>query len=138
LRDGFEALKEYITTKRHLPLKDDDYVFVTEKPYGVPIGTSGISQAFNVIIKNLKLAEPMGKVTKDGKKNKPKELRLYTLRKAFSKFMAVKVDRVMVEYWLGHTSTATHYISEDPSITVSSTLKVIPSFVWRLLNCQLR
>jgi integrase len=111
---GFEALSQYLMTERHLPLKDDDFVFVTTKPYGVPIGTHGISQAFNVLVLKLKLAEPRGKVTKDGKMNKPKELRLYTLRKAFSKFMAVKVDRVLVEYWLGHTSTATHDISEDP------------------------
>lgn len=80
-------------------------MFVTEKPFGQRIGTHALSQAFNVIVTNLKLAEKRGK--------KPKELRLYTLRKAFSKFMAVKVDRACVEYWLGHTSTATHYASED-------------------------
>ena len=101
---GFNALSNYLQQRR-LPLKDDDFVFVTEKPYGQRIGTHAISQAFNVIIKRLKLAEPRG--------NKPKELRLYTLRKAFSKFMAVNVDRTLVEYWLGHTSTATHYVSED-------------------------
>jgi hypothetical protein len=27
--------------------------------------------------------------------------------------MAVSVDRTLVEYWLGHTNTATHYVSED-------------------------
>jgi len=111
--NGFEALKKYIMTKRQLPLRDDDYVFVTEKPYGKRIGTHALSQAFNVVVQDLKLAEPRGLETKDGKKNKPKELRLYTLRKAFSKFMAINVDRTIVEYWLGHTSTATHYVSED-------------------------
>jgi integrase len=110
--NGFEALARYLA-KRNLPLKDDDYVFVTEKPYGQKIGTHALSQAFNVIVQELKLAEPRGKDTKDGRKNKPKELRLYTLRKAFSKFMAVNVDRALVEYWLGHTSTATYYVSED-------------------------
>ena len=110
--NGFDALSRYIA-RRQLPLKDDDYVFVTEKPYGQRIGTHALSQAFNVIVQKLRLAEPRGTETKDGRKNKPKELRLYTLRKAFSKFMAVNVDRTLVEYWLGHTNTATHYVSED-------------------------
>jgi integrase len=102
--NGFDALSRYLA-RRQLPLKDDDYVFVTEKPFGQKIGTHALSQAFNVIVKNLKLAEERGK--------KPKELRLYALRKAFSKFMAVSVDRTLVEYWLGHTNTATHYVPED-------------------------
>ena len=112
-QDGYDALNLYIK-RRGLPSDDEEFVFVTEKPFGNAIGLNSISQAFNVIVKRLKLAEPRGQSTKDGRKNRPKEIRLYTLRKAFSKFMAVKVDRVMIEYWLGHTSTATHYVSEDP------------------------
>ncbi len=111
-QDGYDALSLYIR-RRGLPSDDEDFVFVTEKPFGNAIGLNSISQAFNVIVQRLKLAEPRGQLTKDGRKNKPKELRLYTLRKAFSKFMAVNIDRTLVEYWLGHTSTATHYVSED-------------------------
>lgn len=102
--NGYRALSNYLM-KRHLPLKDDDFVFVTDKPFGNRIGINSISQAFNTIVKNLKLAETRGK--------KPKELRLYTLKKAFSKFMAIHVDRVYVEYWLGRTCTQTHYVSSD-------------------------
>jgi hypothetical protein len=40
-------------------------------------------------------------------------LRLYCLRKAFRKFMASAVDSAYVEFWMGHTSTATHYLSRD-------------------------
>lgn len=104
--NGFDALSEYLNTKRELPLKDNDFVFVTEKPYGKQLGTHAISQAFNVLVKDLKLAE-----SRDGK---PKELRLYALRKAFQKFMVSKVDRSLIEFWIGHTSTATHYVPQDP------------------------
>jgi len=102
--EGFAALNNYLM-KRHLPLSDEDYVFVSEKPYGRKLGTHAISQSFNVIVKQLKLAETRGR--------KPKALRLYCLKKAFSKFMAIEVDRALVEFWVGHTDTKTHYIPED-------------------------
>jgi integrase len=104
--NGFEALSKYLNVKRQLPLKDSDFVFVTEKPYGKQLGTHAISQAFNVLVKDLKLAE-----SRDGK---PKELRLYALKKAFQKFMVSKVDRSLIEFWIGHTGTATHYVPQDP------------------------
>lgn len=125
-QDGYDALSLYIR-RRGLPSNDEEFVFVTEKPFGNAIGLNSISQAFNVIVKRLKLAEPRGQLTKDGRKNKPKELRLYTLRKAFSKFMAVNIDRTLVEYWLGHTSTATHYVSEDVEFHRAQYAKGYPS-----------
>jgi integrase len=125
-QDGYDALSLYIR-RRGLPLDDEEFVFVTEKPFGKPIGDNSISQAFNVIVQRLKLSEPRGQLTKDGRKNKPKDLRLYTLRKAFSKFMAVNIDRTLVEYWLGHTSTATHYVSEDIEFHRAQYAKGYPS-----------
>ena len=125
-QDGYDALSLYIR-RRGLPSDDEDFVFVTEKPFGNPIGLNSISQAFNVIVQRLKLSEPRGQLTKDGRKNKPKELRLYTLRKAFSKFMAINIDRTLVEYWLGHTSTATHYVSEDVEFHRTQYAKGYPS-----------
>jgi len=102
--DGFEALKRYLTTR--LPLKDEDYLFVREKPKGGKMGPSAISQAFNRIVLKLGLAEP------EGTQGKPKDLRLYCIRKAFRKFMVV--EEAYKEFWMGHTSTATHYVSSDP------------------------
>jgi len=102
--DGFEALKRYLTTR--LPLKDEDYLFVREKPKGGKMGPSAVSQAFNRIVLKLGLAEP------EGTQGKPKDLRLYCLRKAFRKFMVV--EEAYKEFWMGHTSTATHYVSSDP------------------------
>jgi integrase len=110
-QDGYNALSLYIR-RRGVPSDDEELVFVTEKPFGKAIGITSMSQAFNVIVQKLKLAEPRGE-SKDGKKNRPKDLRLYNLRKAFSKYMAINIDRTLVEYWLGHNSTATHYVSSD-------------------------
>jgi len=102
--DGVKALKTYLAHR--LPLKDDDYVFVTEKPANQKLTAQAMSQRFNVYVKKLKLVEAQGK--------KPKPLRLYCLRKAFRKFMASAIDSAYVEFWMGHTSTATHYLSTDP------------------------
>jgi integrase len=101
--DGVKALKTYLAGR--LPLKDDDLIFVTEKPSNKPLTAQAMSQAFNKIVQRLKLAKGEGK--------KPKELRLYCLRKAFRKYMASVVDSAYVEFWMGHTSTATHYLSMD-------------------------
>jgi len=106
-QDGFEALKRYLATR--MPLKEEDYVFVTEKPAGRRLKSSAFSQAFNKLVKRLGLAEPRGP---DGRK--PKELRLYCLRKAFDKLMKAAVPDSYVEFWMGHTGTATHYVSSDP------------------------
>jgi integrase len=106
--DGFDALCLYLK-RRGLPKDNEELVFVTEKPFGASIAENSLSQAFNLVVQRLKLAEPRPGINK----SRPKELRLYNLRKAFSKFMAVNIDRTLVEYWLGHTSTATHYVSED-------------------------
>ena len=101
--DGVKALKTYLASR--LPLKDEDYIFVTEKPANKRFTAQAMSQAFNKLIQKLKLAESRGK--------KPKALRLYCLRKAFRKFMASAIDSAYVEFWMGHTSTATHYLSRD-------------------------
>ena len=101
--DGVKALKTYLASR--LPLKDDDFIFVTEKPSNKPLTAQAMSQAFNMIVKKLKLAKGEGR--------KPKELRLYCLRKAFRKYMASAIDSAYVEFWMGHTSTATHYLSMD-------------------------
>lgn len=101
--DGVKALKTYLVSR--LPLKDEDYVFTTEKPSNKPLTSQAMSQAFNKTVQKLKLTEAQGR--------KPKDVRLYCLRKAFRKFMASNVDSAYVEFWMAHTSTATHYLSMD-------------------------
>lgn len=103
--EGFEALKKYLDLR--LPLKDDDLIFGAEKgkPRGAKLEPGAVSQAFNKMVQKLRLAERRG--------TKPKDLRLYCLRKAFRKLMASDVDQSYVEFWMGHTTTATHYLSSD-------------------------
>ena len=85
-------------------MKDDDYVFLGEKPAGRQLTSNAVSQAFSKIVTELSLAKKNG--------GKPKDLRLYCLRKAFRKFMVV--EEAYKEFWMCHTSTATHYVSRDP------------------------
>jgi integrase len=102
--EGFNALKTYLSLR--LPLKDDDLIFVPEKVFTQQkLTPQAISQNFCNLVNKLKLAESKGK--------KPKDLKLYCLRKAFDKYMGAVADRNYVEFWLGHTSTSTHYISLD-------------------------
>lgn len=104
-KEGFEALKKYLTTR--LPLKEEDYLFVKEKGCKDPggqFGQTALSQAFNKMVKKLGIAESRGKM--------PKDIRLYCLRKAFRKYM--QTEEAYKEFWMGHTSTATHYVSRDP------------------------
>lgn len=104
--DGYKALKRYLTTEG-LPQKDEEFVFTKEKPAGGQLGRTALSQSFNKLVKKLGLAEPRGPGGK-----KPKEIRLYCLRKAFDKYL--DADEAYKEYWTGHTSTMTHYVSSDP------------------------
>ena len=99
--EGFKALKSYLVTR--LPLKEEDHVFVSERPEGRKLGSNSVSEAFNKLVKKLDLAEPKGR--------KPKEIRLYCLRKAFGK---IDVEEAYKEFWKGHTDTKTHYVSRDP------------------------
>jgi len=108
--EGFEALKKYLVTR--LPLKDEDYVFVSEKPPGRKLKSNALSQAFNKMVQKLRLAISQGK-------GKPKPLRLYCLKKAFRKFMLV--EEAYKEFWMGRsgneapaiTGASIHYISRD-------------------------
>ena len=102
--EGFEALKRYVPTRGHL--REDDYVFLSEKPAGQQLTRNALSQRFGRIVDLLEIAKPPGK-------GKPKPVRLYCLRKAFRKFMASSIDNRYVEYWMGHTNTETHYLSSD-------------------------
>jgi len=87
-----------------LPLKDNELVFVPEKGGAKKLTAQALSQAFNKLVLKLKLSEPQGK--------KPKDLRLYCLRKAFRKFMASAVDSAYVEFWMGHTEIPSEDIAK--------------------------
>lgn len=103
-RQGYDTLEAYLKTR--LPLKDEDYLFEREKPSNGKLKVTAVSQAFNKTVQKLHLAESKGKA-------KPKALRTYCLRKAFRKFMAAEIDQAYPEYWMGHTSTSTYYLSQD-------------------------
>ena len=103
--EGYEALKRYLTTR--WPLKEEDYLFLSQKPKGKKLTTSAVSEAFGKIVNKLGLAEPRGP-----KGKKPKVVRLYCLKKAFKKFHSANED--YKKFWMGRSDTSTHYVSRDP------------------------
>jgi integrase len=74
--DGFKELSEYL--RGRLPLKDDDYVFASEKAgkvKGEQFSVASLSVKFNRLVQKLGLDKPRG--------HKPKSLRMHSLRKYF-------------------------------------------------------
>jgi integrase len=105
--DGIHALKAYLGNRK---LEDNEPIFTPIRP-GKTVGnfgTEAFSNAFGRIVLRLGLVQ-RGKSKQEAK---PRELRLYGLRKYFNNNM--KADRAYIEFWMGHTDTKSHYISNDP------------------------
>ena len=106
--DGFKELSDYLTLR--LPLKDDDYVFVSEKPERVKGGQfspASLSVKFNRLVQKLSIAESRGKAAI------PKRIRLHGLRKYFRNNHGA--DSAFIKFWMGHSlGVDAHYISRDP------------------------
>ena len=105
--DGFNELSDYLTER--LPLKDEDYVFASEKPgkvKGEQFTAASISVKFNRIVQQLGIAESVGKA------GKPKKIRLHGLRKYFRNNHGA--DSAYVNFWMGHSlGVDSHYISRN-------------------------
>lgn len=106
--DGVRILREYLSTRGQL--KDDDLIFLPERPSRVKgketVGETAMSQKFNKLVLKLGLAQPR----KDAPR-KPKDLRLYCLRKYF--FNNMQCDSAFRNFWFCHKSVDDHYISQD-------------------------
>jgi integrase len=103
--DGFRELSEYL--KRRLPLKDEDFVFASEKAgkvVGNQFSVASLSVKFNRLVQKLKMDAPRG--------HKPKSVRMHSLRKYFRNNM--RVDSSLVNFWMGHTlGVDAYYITRD-------------------------
>lgn len=108
--DGVRELRSYL--QRRLPLKDDDYIFVTEKQgrvKGEQFSPASISVKFNRLVQKLGIDKS---VTKKGERPKPKKIRMHGLRKYF--YNNIKADGEYRKFWFGHSlGTAGSYISRD-------------------------
>ena len=100
--DSVKLLREYLSLRPSM--KDDDPIFLAERGEE-KIGMEALSNKFGRIILKLGLCS-----TSEGK-GKPKELRLYSLRKYFSNNM--RCDSTFREYWMCHSNVTDHYISRD-------------------------
>jgi len=105
--DAFKSLKEYLKTR--IPLKNEDLIFTPERSdvkreYLAP---TTFTNKFGGIA--LKLG-----ITEREEKGKPRKIRLYCLRKYFNNELRYEgFDPAYKEFWMGHETTQTHYISRD-------------------------
>jgi len=105
--DGFDALEDYL--KPRLPLRHDDLIF-TPRRKDAP-NRLLTRNTFSVIFSNLALK--LG-IAEKVEKGKPKQIRLYCLRKYFMNSAKYEgFDHTFKEFWMGHKTTQTHYISRD-------------------------
>ena len=104
--EGYRELRSYL--ERRMPLKDDDYVFISERKGKVKseqFTPESISTKFNRLVQKLGIAKSRGK-------GKPKAIRLHSLRKYFRNNM--RTDSAYVRFWMGHSLRADeNYISRD-------------------------
>ena len=103
-QDALESLKEYL--KPRMPLQNEDLIFAPERsdmkhPFLVP---ETFSNKFAKIALKLRITERR-------EKGKPKTIRLYCLRKYFMN--NIRCDTAFREFWMGHKTTQTHYVSRD-------------------------
>lgn len=109
--DGFNMLKKYL--KPRLPLKNEDLIFQPrriekDKEKDTSLKTSVTRNTFSVIFSNLAMKLEMTEIEEE---KKPKKLRLYCLRKYFMN--NCRCDTAFREFWMGHKTTQTHYVSRD-------------------------
>ena len=105
--EGVKKLREYLEPR--MPLKDQDYVFATEKPSrvkGEQFTEASLSTIFRRITEHLKMEKgsPFGK---------PGHYRMHGLRKYFRNNM--KTEESFRKFWMGHSlGVDAQYISRDP------------------------
>lgn len=107
-QDGFKALKSYLDTRGKL--YNDSLVFAPER--------SDLKHSFvcpeSFTKKFSNIAMKLG-ITERIEKGKPKDVRLYCLRKFFNDNLRYEGFNVAYrEFWMCHKTTQTHYISRDP------------------------
>jgi site-specific recombinase XerD len=106
--DGVKALREYLQPR--LPLKDQDFVFASEKPgkmKGEQFSVQSLSVLFSRVVRSLNLEKGSSAI------GKPGHYRMHGLRKYFRNNM--KADPSYREFWMGHSlGVDAHYVSRDP------------------------
>jgi len=108
--EAVEYLKAYLHTRRRIT--DDDFLFVKQgtKQQANPKSFS------NLFARTLQKLKEKGLIEVEQKKtNKPRNVRLYSLRKFFRKY-AHQADPELVQFWMGHivrTGQDEHYRPTD-------------------------
>ena len=105
--DAFKSLKEYLKTR--IPLKNEDLIFTPERSdvkRECLVPTTFTNKFGGIALK-------LG-ITEREEKGKPRKIRLYCLRKYFNNELRYEgFDPAYKEFWMGHETTQTHYVSRD-------------------------
>jgi len=118
--DGYDALKEYLSTREKLEY--DDYLFTKERDTGIEPHPSPetFANTFSKTVLKLQL-------TQRTEKGKPKSLRLYCLRKYFRNNIKVE-DTSFRKFWMGRAlGTDGHYLTRDVEIHREEYTKAYPN-----------
>lgn len=113
--EAVEFLRQYLKTKQ--PITDEDYLFTVERkdPRSKEqhLTEIAISAQFNLLVRRLKLLPNEQYEEGQQRYNKPKELRLYSLRKWFRN--KAKAPEPFLQFWMGHTLSHDdeHYLTQD-------------------------
>jgi integrase len=104
--DSARLLREYLSGRGKL--EDDDFIFQPIRPKNLKekLRMESFSLNFGRIVRKIGLVKAGSKEDR-----KPKEIRLYGLRKYFNNNM--RADRAYIEFWMGHTDTKSHYVSNN-------------------------
>ncbi len=108
--EAIQSLKSYLKTRA---VNSESYLFVKSGTVNEPMTSVGFSAQFNRTVRKLR---KKGVLKFELRKDKPSELRLYSLRKFFRKH-AGQAGHDYVNFWLGHISSLgvdLHYITRDP------------------------
>ena len=104
--DGFKTLRDYLKP-RLLSIKNDDLIFLPRRSDYSTVSRDSFSGIFSKLVLKLGIAESTGH-------RKPKQIRLYCLRKYFMNNVRYEgFDHTFKEFWMGHKTTQTHYVSRN-------------------------
>ena len=105
-KDGFKTLRDYLKP-RLLSIKNDDLIFLPRRSDYSTVSRDSFSGIFSKLVLKLGIAESTGH-------RKPKQIRLYCLRKYFMNNVRYEgFDHTFKEFWMGHKTTQTHYVSRN-------------------------
>jgi len=108
--EAIQHLKHYLNKRANLT--SESYLFVKQGTENEPMKPSAFSAQFNKTVRKLR---EKGVLDFEVRKDKPSEIRLYSLRKFFKKY-SNQAGESFSEFWMGHKGKGVtdNYRAKDP------------------------